>query len=1181
MAHGEECPFCSLDPKRVAFEDQLLMAIWDRFPVSDGHMLIVPKRHAAGWDDLDQSEKGALISGVDKAIDLIRNRYGSYDFNVGFNHGAAAGQTVFHFHLHVIPRRPGDVPDPRGGVRHVIPAKGNYLAERPLSTLSGEVQQLVTGGEDPLLPHLILHLDRADKCEIAVSFLLDSGARLIAHHLADFLERGGRAEILVGDYLDVTDPVALRRLSDLEGDLTLRIYQTAIGRGFHLKSYSFLTGSQGVAFVGSSNLSEPALTDSIEWNYKVVSSHDTSGFSQVRTAFASLFSSRPVTAVSQDWIDAYERRRTIAKLDGPLIAEPDIEFEEPFPIPSPHEIQQEALQALERTREDGYSAGLVVLATGLGKTWLAAFDSNRSQFARVLFIAHRDEILTQAIETFRRIRQKARIGRMAGEVRETDADLVFASIQTLGRTNHLSRFQPTDFDYVVVDEFHHAAAGTYRRVIEYFEPKFLLGLTATPERADGADLLALCQENEVFNANIQDGIKSGRLCPFRYFGVPDDIDYSNIPWRSVRFDPEALDAAVATEARARNALEQLQSKGGRRCIGFCCSQRHADFMAAFFVAAGLRAVAVHAGPSSAPRTTSLKQLAEGEIEVIFAVDIFNEGVDVPAIDTVLMLRPTESTVIWMQQLGRGLRVAEDKQYLTVIDYIGNHRSFLTKLRAMAALIGHSAESKGHLREVLEEIRRETISLPPGCEVTYDLSTVDILQQLLRPSGIETALESFYRDFEERHGLRPNAVETFHAGINPRSNSEGSWLGFVDRMGGLSPEEQSAFGAARDFFVAMEKTEVTRSYKIVLLQALFDGAQLDREVAVDELARRVAAQVRRVHRLEEDFSVNLDDPSAVERLLVQNPIEAFVNARGTGGVPFFHVEDGKFALTPSLPSEPSFGILLREVLDWRLAQYLSRGGKSADVTCRVARNASGKPILFLPSGQHPLPADGNLEIRVDDRLLEAAVAKIAINVMRDPISGANELPKILADWFGADVGSPGRSDKVRLRFQNDSWLMEPMAASARSGDGLRLWERYLREAIGPAFGIAFDQATWNAGFVSKPPHLFLLVTLTKDDMSDEHQYADHFVSEREFSWQSQNRTKRDSKHGRMIRDHRAIGLHIHLLVRPTKKTGPKPTPFTYCGEVDFSDWVGEGPITVRWHLRDPVPPSLWNSLKVPA
>ena len=317
----------------------------------------------------------------------------------------------------------------------------------------------------------------------------------------------------------------------------------------------------------------------------------------------------------------------------------------------------------------------------------------------------------------------------------------------------------------------------------------------------------------MFEAGIQEGIANRRLCPFHYFGVPDDIDYSNIPWRSAKFDPEALEAAVATEIRARNALEQLQAKGGRRCIGFCCSQRHADFMAAFFVREGLRAVAVHAGANSAPRTTSLKQLADGEIDVIFAVDMFNEGVDVPAIDTVMMLRPTESTVIWMQQLGRGLRVSGDKERLVVIDYIGNHRAFLMKLRALAVLMNREAASKGRLREILEEILGATISLPPGCEITYDLAAVDILQHLLRPAGTETALESFYRDFEDRHGVRPNAVEILHAGLNPRSNGEGSWLGFVDRMGGFSSEEHAAFAEARDFLVAIEKTEATRSTKL--------------------------------------------------------------------------------------------------------------------------------------------------------------------------------------------------------------------------------------------------------------------------------------------------------------------------------------------------------------------------------
>ena len=372
---------------------------------------------------------------------------------------------------------------------------------------------------------------------------------------------------------------------------------------------------------------------------------------------------------------------------------------------------------MEQTRADGFTAGLVVLATGLGKTWLAAFDSDRSEFHRVLFVAHREEILNQAIETFRRIRPKARIGRLAGDRRETEADLLFASVQTLGRFNHLSGFAPNHFDYIVIDEFHHAAASTYRRIIDHFSPKFLIGLTATPERTDGGDLLGLCQENLVFQAGIHEGIEGRHLCPFHYFGVPDDVDYANIPWRNAKFDLDELTAAVATENRAQNAIDHLLKLGGRRTLGFCCSQRHANFMAAFCNEKGIRAVAVHAGAGSAPRASSLQRLQAGELDIVFAVDMFNEGLDVPTVDTVLMLRPTELTIIWLQQLGRELRLAPEKDRLVVIDYIGNHRAFVMKLRSLAALTDVEVGSRGRIREFLEAVRENTIALPSGCEVT--------------------------------------------------------------------------------------------------------------------------------------------------------------------------------------------------------------------------------------------------------------------------------------------------------------------------------------------------------------------------------------------------------------------------------------------------------------------------------
>ena len=556
------CPFCSIDPGRIAFANDLVTAIWDAFPVSPGHLLIIPRRHAPVWSDLNPTQQSAIWSAIDQAKSIVLERFRPDGFNVGFNEREAGGQTVFHFHLHIIPRYANDIVDPRGGIRHVLPRKANYLVENASHQRPAEGQKLVTGGgDDPLLPHLLRNLDRSTTCDIAVAFLLDSGARMIVSHLRDFLARGGRARILVGDYLDVTEPTALRRLNDLSGEIDVRVYE-ARDRGFHLKTYIFLAHDESTAFVGSSNLSGPALTESIEWNYKLVNHNERTGFSEITAGFESLFNAEATVGADEAWISRYEVRRVRPDWRAAEVAE-----EAPLPRAVPHALQQAALAALVGTRKEGFSAGLVVLATGLGKTWLSAFDSDRPELHRVLFVAHREEILNQAIDNFRRVRPKASIGRLAASQRELEADLLFASVQTLSRTEHLGSFAPTAFDYIIIDEFHHAAAATYRRIIDHFQPKFLLGLTATPERMDGGDLLALCQENLVFEADL--------LCPFQYWGVPDVVDYANIPWRNARFDPTELTAAVATEARAKNALEQFQKHNAQRCIAFCCSQRHA------------------------------------------------------------------------------------------------------------------------------------------------------------------------------------------------------------------------------------------------------------------------------------------------------------------------------------------------------------------------------------------------------------------------------------------------------------------------------------------------------------------------------------------------------------------------------------------------------------------------------
>ena len=247
-------------------------------------------------------------------------------------------------------------------------------------------------------------------------------------------------------------------------------------------------------------------------------------------------------------------------------------------------------------------------------------------------------------------------------------------------------------------------------------------------------------------------------------------------------------------------------------------------------------------------------------------------------------------------------------------------------------------------------------------------------------------------------------------------------------------------------------------------------------------------------------------------------------------------------------------------------------------CRVARATGDRPILFLPSSAASLGLQiGTAAVRVEGQQFEAVIAKIAINVVRKTGEEKNRLSEILRGWFGQDAGLPGRGERVRLKRSESGFELEPLRVGVAKA--ISLWSRYSREEIASAFGLVFNQAIWNAGFVFQDPNVFLLVTLEKKGMMEGHRYVDHFVSQNEFVWQSQNRTMKASKHGQLLRDHKTLGKHVHLFVRPTKKTGSTPTPFLYCGEVDFLSWDGEAPITIKWGLRDVIPPGLRPGLLI--
>jgi superfamily II DNA or RNA helicase len=964
-------------------------------------MTVTSTSHVRGWSEADASLRGAMDDGEMLAKAQLRSRF--------------PGATIRTEHF--------DPPPDAAPAPLVVQVSALHTVADWTAVGKADLHDfaLIRGEDDPLLAHLAACVPIAHSIDIAVAFVMDGGVERIRPYLEDLLARGGRLRLLTGDYMDATEPDGLESLLDLQGDRTLRVFESR-GRSFHPKSYIFRWhNEEGTAFVGSSNLSRTALESGVEWNYRVISSRDQAGFQSVRDAFERLFANRATVELTHDWVQAYRaRRRTDASRPAGVLPEP-------VPPPEPHGIQLRALEALQQTRAEGNRAGLVVLATGLGKTWLSAFDSRA--FQRVLFVAHREEILEQALNTFRRIRPTSSLGRYMGQQRDADAEILFASVQTLSRVAHLQRFTPDRFDYIVVDEFHHADSETYRRILERFMPQFLLGLTATPERTDGADLLALCGHNLVFRCDLVDGVRDGLLCPFAYFGVPDDIDYQQVPWRRTSFDEAELTRQVATEARAQNALEQLGKHGGKRVLGFCVSQRHADFMREFFRARGKRAASVHAGSSADPRVNSMDALRRGDLDVVFCVDMFNEGLDVPEIDTVLMLRPTESRILWLQQFGRGLRRLEGKT-LRVIDYIGNHKTFLDKPRALlGALIG-LGDSPEELRAALMKARDGDLDLPPGCSVTYDVEAIDVLSKLLPKRDALQRIEALYVDFRERKGRRPSAGEMYamdRDAIRVAATHHRSWFAFVSSKSDMSDGERRVTQSHGDFFDEVANSKMERSYKMLVLQAMMELSRMPGDVSINDLADRFTLIASRSPALRSELEVTLAGGVQLPSMLKSEPLRAWAGTKRGRGSDWFRIRSDRFEAVLDVQPEDreAFLAMLAELVDWRIRQHVDTIA-SPVFECRVASNGR-EPILFLPDrARHPGIPHGQEVVHSEGDEFRADFAKIAINRLArvvDP-SGENALPELLRYWFGPDAGQPGHGQRVRLRAASDGIHMEP-------------------------------------------------------------------------------------------------------------------------------------------------------------
>ena len=649
---------------------------------------------------------------------------------------------------------------------------GCHLArpDTPISETS-----LLTGTRlDPsLLSQIKQEMATADQVDILCSFIKWGGIGLLQDTLEEFTSRPGtRLRVLTTSYMGATDLKAVVFLASLPGT-EVRVSYDVHRTRLHAKAYLFERFTEfSTAYIGSANLSRPALTEGLEWTVKVTEHADRHIWEKVHGTFETYWRDGEFEAFEEDRLRRALQEEKGTASDGPL---PVFELR-------PYQFQEEVLQALEddRASKSPPHRQLVVAATGTGKTMIAAFDYRRFSAKHggdrpsLLVVAHRLEILRQTMHTFRAVLRDQNFGELLGGFHEpTQAKHLFATVQTLHQRRLPQQWEEDAFQYVVIDETHRSAAASYRDILDFLRPDVLLGLTATPERADGDDVLRYFDDRIVSEIRLPDAINRRLVVPFHYFGVSDveGVDYSALRWERGGFRTSELDNLVTgNDLRAQHVVDQCRKRlidAHRVCaLGFCVSVRHAEYMARFFEKAGISAGALSADSPEAYRREIQKRLRRREINFLFVVDLYNEGVDIPEIDTVLFLRPTESLTVFLQQLGRGLRLTDEKDYLTVLDFVGRmHRKFRFDLRLKALSTKPGADVRGELEQGFPH-------LPAGCAVQLERVAKERVLRNIRDSllanesklvrdiadfSLDTGKPLTFAAFLEHHRLTPDDI----------------------------------------------------------------------------------------------------------------------------------------------------------------------------------------------------------------------------------------------------------------------------------------------------------------------------------------------------------------------------------------------------------------------------------------
>lgn len=727
-------------------------------------------------------------------------------------------------------------------------------------------------GASDLLSLVRSELERSEEAWIASAFYTPGIINILTHDLNRFIARGGNIHVILSTTGNFTAPEHIEHLRDFIPGLHLRVYHPPgipfdqnPSRNFHVKAYLFRhrTG-KGSAIIGSSNFTEAGFRSNIEWNYYTSGEVNLPLAGQGQTLwqtataeFTRLWGGYSVDA-SDKFLAGYRARyRQQQNVAPPFLFTNTAAYGESFEKSvalggygqhsegasflnsstiRPNPVQSKALVRLNKLRSCGAKAAAVIAATGVGKTYLAAMDYVQSGKDKILYIAHRENILHKARQSFVDVLGGRAISSIYSSTnRDPDpgAQAVFGMIQTLSRKDNLEKFHRNEFDYIVVDEFHHASAKSYHKVLDYFRPEFLLGLTATPERMDGGDVLRLCENTVAYELRLLEAVDQGLLSPFQYFAVYDPTDYSQIAWKQTDYDEEQLNNALMSDTRtaiiAHNVRRFLPYSGKTKALAFCSSVKHAHYTAnRLGNDHGLPSMALVGSHSVQEREEAMCRLQDEQdsLNVLCCVDIFNEGVDIPRLSHVLFLRPTQSFTIFLQQLGRGLRRAPGKEQLVVIDFVGN---FKNSHVAPLALSGFTSVQDYAQRKRDSAAKN---SLPQGCFLSPALEVQQIWNHSIRAIAgrmpLRERLLALYNEIRQGLGGGSPGLMDFFAfsrdsDPKPFIAHFGSWIKAKQAAGDLNQIESEILETPAERFLEYLENDLspTKSYKMVVIKTILN------------------------------------------------------------------------------------------------------------------------------------------------------------------------------------------------------------------------------------------------------------------------------------------------------------------------------------------------------------------------